>query len=339
MLNPNEKISLADFSHKRELTELWIEAFEDDEKFIKSFLDSYMIPEYNVPVMIADGKIASAFYLIEFELYSNMKSVGTCVYLFAAATKKEYQNRGYMSKLIGYAAELCKNRGLKAIFLFPQSESLFSFYARFGFESIYQAKKIKLNNICYDTKKDFKDFSRLSLKEYDITDTNIFDELYKSYVEFTAKQDLAPLKDRLFYFKCASSYLDTSENKFAIFERKNDENSENDTNRENNVEKFCYVFYKKDKNTYYIDDIIISEYIKIRTNMEKKFEETADLLADYILSQGNGMVETVEINVLPTSFSGSQNVKTAMILPLSDSIAGIVKNLKSPVYLNMFMNM
>ena len=44
--------SLADFSHKRELAELWAEAFSDGEKFISSFLDAYMIPEYNVPLVI-----------------------------------------------------------------------------------------------------------------------------------------------------------------------------------------------------------------------------------------------------------------------------------------------
>ena len=66
-------ISLADFSHKKKLTELWAEAFGDDEKFIESFLDAYMFPEYNVPIAVMDGKIVSAFYLVDFPLYSNTK--------------------------------------------------------------------------------------------------------------------------------------------------------------------------------------------------------------------------------------------------------------------------
>ena len=137
-------ISLADSSHKKELTELWVEAFGDDEKFIASFLDAYMIPECNVPIAVADGKIASALYLIDFALYSNQKNLGDCAYLFAAATKKEYQNNGYMSKLVSYSAKLCQNRGLKAIFLFPQEQNqkLFDFYSKFGFKSIYGAEKI-----------------------------------------------------------------------------------------------------------------------------------------------------------------------------------------------------
>ena len=332
MNGKNIEISLADYSRKRELVDLWIEAFGDCESFISSFIDGYMLPEYNVPVIIADGKIVSAFYLVEFELYSNLQSIGTCAYLFAAATKKEYRNRGYMSELIKYASDLYRNRGIKAVFLFPQGKELFDFYEKLGFNAIYQTKRLTVNSN-FRTKPD--DLTEFRLQNQSITDANVFDGLYNSYVEFTAKQSLAPMKDRLFYFKCASSYLETPESRFATFERINPENG-------NNVEIFCYVFYKKYKNTYYIDDIIIPEYIKIRESVHKNFTEITSVLTDYILdilSFGNNTDDiSVEINTLPSSFSDSRNVKTAMIMPLSKDTSEIVKNLKSPVYLNMFFN-
>ena len=339
-------ISLADFSHKKELTELWIEAFSDNAQFITSFLDSYMIPEYNVPVIIEDGKIVSVFYLIEFELYSNMKLMGSCAYLFAAATKKEYRGRGYMSKLIKYAAELYKNRGVKAIFLFPQDNKdnkenkenkLFDFYAKLGFSGIYQAKKITNAIINTEnipkTETDLTDLTAYNLQNQDITDTDIFDDLYKSYIDFTAKQMLSPLKDRMFYFRCAESYLESPENKFAIFERKIHKNGKN----ENNVEKLCYVFYKIVKNTYYIDDIIFiqpsktSEYSNYFDYMNYYY-----LLFDYIMNEIK--LENVVINALPLSFSDNNNIKLGMIMPLAKDVKEIADNLKSPVYLNMYMN-
>ena len=324
------KISLADFSHKKKLAELWTEAFDDDEDFISSFLDAYMIPEYNVPVVLdKNGKIASALYLIEFELYSNTKVLGHCAYLFAAATRKDCRNMGYMSKLIAYSAELCKNRGLKAIFLFPQNQDrkLFDFYSKFGFENIYAAKKITAQTPVGVAATPFQKGAEFKMTNKDITDVNIFDELYNSYAEFTAKQELAPMKDRLFYFKCAYSYLNSPENPeikayFAVFEH--------------NVEKFCYVFYKKYKNTYYIDDIIIPEYSDIKENTQKKFDETVKILSDFILSQGDNI--NFEMNTPPISFSDSQNIQLAMILPLTDDTGNIIKNLKAPVYINMFMN-
>ena len=328
-LDENAKISLADFSHKKELADLWIESFGDGENFISSFLDSYMLPEYNVPVVFSDGKIVSALYLIDFELYSNTKFLGNCAYLFAACTKKEYRSRGFMSALVSYSAELCKNRGLKAIFLFPQGEShkLFDFYSKLGFETIYAAKRKESKS---GDKPPKFDFTGLRLEKKVLTDVHIFDGLYDSYVEFTAKQELAPLKDRLFYFKCASSYLEVPENSeiktyFAVLE--------------NNVEKFCYVFYKKYKNTYYIDDIILPKHNNTEQTARRNFNETANILEDFIFNSGeSGDNISIVMNTLPDSFSDSKNIPLAMILPLSDDISYITDNLKSPVYINMFMN-
>jgi len=311
------KIELANFSHKQELTKLWREAFGDDEKFISSFLNAYMIPEYNVPVAVENNKIVSALYLVDFDLYSETKLLGGCAYLFAAATKKSCRGKGFMSALVKYSAGLCANRGLKAVFLFPQAQNakLFGFYSKFGFETIYAAKKITHKSCAQ------KKFPGFKLERKDIADVDVFDGLYDAYAAFTSRQTLAPMKDRLFYFKCASSYLETPENAetkthFAVFE--------------NNVEKFCYVFYKKYKNTYYIDDIILPD-------PNKNFAETAALLADYILNSGDDDI-TLGMNVLPTSKTDGENVPLAMLLPLTREVKNIAANLKLPVYINMFMN-
>ena len=316
------KLSLADFSHKRELTNLWLEAFGDGENFIASFLGAYMIPEYNVPVMISesDKKIASALYLVDFELYSETKSLGNCAYLFAAATKKGHRNKGCMSKLVEYSASLCANRGLKAIFLFPQEQNrqLFEFYSKFGFKDIYAAKKIIIHPGSGEKNAPAANYQDFNLTEKNIADTDIFDGLYGAYAGFTAKQALAPLKDRLFYFKCAVSYLDAPDTHFAVFEY--------------NSEKICYVFYKKYKNTLYIDDIIL--------NAGDNFNKTADILAGFMLN--SGICEknlTLEMNILPDSVSDAQNNRLAMLLPLTHSVKNIVENLTAPVYINMFMNL
>ena len=339
-------ISLADFSHKKELTELWVNAFNDGEKFVSSFLGAYMIPEYNAPVIIDSGKIASALYLIDFPLYSNTNRLGTCAYLFAAATREDCRNKGYMSKLVSYSAELCKNRGLKAVFLFPQNQNqkLFDFYSKFGFKTIYAAKKIvrdgahdvpRISASSASSSSSSSSSSNFKLTDKDITDVDIFDRLYDSYVEFTAKQELAPVKDRLFFFRCASAYLEGPGSRFAVFEKTEKIHGKNAENTYN-VDKFCYVFYKKYKNTYYIDDIILSEYTDIKQNSQIKYEEMADILADFILNSGENV--NLEMNVLTSSFADSQNVPLAMILPLSDDVKNITDNLKSPVYINMFMN-
>ena len=329
-------ITLADFSHKKELIDLWSQAFGDDERFISSFLEAYMIPGYNVPVMcneyerssyavhtnrsIVDGKIVSALYLLNFDLYSNSEMLGECAYLFAAATKEGYKNSGHMSELIRYSVDLCRSRNQKAIFLFPQAQNpkLFDFYSKFGFESIYAAKKIK------GTGKGGTAHNSFKLTEKAITDAEILDELYAAYTKFTAKQPLAPFKDKLFYLKCAESYLNTDEDPdttahFAVLESIN----------EHNFEKFCYVFYKKSKNISYIDDII---FIK-----DKNILKTAEILADILSNSGDCM--NFEINVPSLSPEDAQNTPLAMILPLDERIRGIIRKMETPGYINMFMNL
>jgi ribosomal protein S18 acetylase RimI-like enzyme len=316
--------SLADFSRKGELTELWAEAFCDGEAFISSFLDAYMIPEYNVPVITEGKKIVSALYLVEFELYSETKNLGNCAYLFAAATKKEYRNRGFMSSLVRRASELCANRGLQAVFLFPQAQNkkLFEFYGKAGFLTVYGAKRVK------HAAGEKKDFAGYRLERKDIADTEVFDGLYDSYVYFTSRQALAPKKDRLFYFKCAKSYLDVPENadtqaRFAVFFQ--------------NSELLCYAFYKKYKNIYYIDDIVLPAERKAKG---ETLNETAETLADFFLNSGNfGDNAELCANVLPNSASDPENVPLAMLLPLTEDVRGIAESLKYPVYINMFMNL
>ena len=151
----------------------------------------------------------------------------------------------------------------------------------------------------------------------------IFDELYNAYVHFTAKQAFSPMKDRLFYFKCAKSYLDSEDNDthFAILK--------------NNVEKFCYVFYKKSKNVYYIDDIIFTENDISVKNIKREQDKILALLTEYIKIQGGDY----EINALPVDILDKDNVPLAMILPLDKKIEGAIYNLRVPLYLNMFMNL
>ena len=169
---------------------------------------------------------------------------------------------------------------------------------------------------------EFTDLTGFRLVNHEIDNVDIFDGLYKSYAEFTARQSLSPMKDRLFYFKCASSYLSEPGRYFGVFEREIN----------NNVEKFCYVFYKKFENNYYIDDIIIAEYSELRGSAVD-FGEVAGLLADFILNSGDNI--RLEMNILPEDFG---DTKLGMILGLNERVENIVEKLKSPVYLNMFMN-
>ncbi|MCL2157888.1 MAG: GNAT family N-acetyltransferase [Oscillospiraceae bacterium] len=323
------EISYAEPSHKKELVSLWAEAFGDGEEYVLNFLAAHMGSGLNVPIARSNGELLAALYLIELPLYSNSQKLGSCSYLFAAATKKTYQNQGIMSALVSHSVRLCKNRGQKAIFLFPQSGPLFDFYSRFGFETFYMAKKL---NFCFDGEKKGGSpelsLNKFNLNEKSISEPDTFEELYAAYEKLALAQPLSPLKDRRFYRTCAASYLDildildVAENigtaaHFAAFERLN----------EHATEKICYVFYKKYKNNYYIDDII-------PLGQKNDFESAAKLLAGFLSEAG---AKSLELTLPPSSPADSRNAM-AMILPLSGEIENIMRKTEPPPYLNLFMN-
>ena len=297
-------IALAELAHRDALAALWAEAFGDSEAFISSFLEAYMIPGHNVPAVISGGEPVSALYLLDFPLYSYGKAIGDCAYLFAAATKEGHKRQGHMSELIGYAAGLCREMGQKAIFLFPQNPKLFDFYAKFGFETVYAATKTRGKG------------SPFGLAEKNIADPGTFERLYGAYAKFSAGQALAPLKDRRFYLECARAYLDDGGH-FAAPDWINEHNSE----------KFFYVFYKKYKNIYYIDDIIPIEPTK------EGFGDAAAALAEVFSGADPGAGFEMTLPPLP-----GKSTPLAMLMPLCEEVREIIRGLEAPVYINMFMN-
>lgn len=121
-------------THKKSLAELWHRVFGDSY----SFIDLIFKPEYEKDILCfgeLDGeKAVSAFYLIKNKLKYEGK-LYSGYYLYAAATLPEYRKSGFMSALIKEAQVYCRENGVDFISLVPSQESLYSYYARFGFQS------------------------------------------------------------------------------------------------------------------------------------------------------------------------------------------------------------
>ena len=109
------------------LREIYREAFGDDGGFedrLFSICDEYLRS-------VSCGEEAAAMlFALPCKIDLGKESFDVC-YLYAAATKKKYRGRGYMSGLI---KEL-KIEG-KPIFLKPASEELIDFYERLGFKQL-----------------------------------------------------------------------------------------------------------------------------------------------------------------------------------------------------------
>ena len=124
--------------YKESLVDLWSEVFGDDRSYIELIFNE----EYKDSIIcfaeLEGDRAVSAFYLLENTLnFDNKLYHG--YYLYAAATLVSYRKKGLMSALIKEAQAYCKETGIDFISLVPSEESLYSYYARYGFQkSMYR---------------------------------------------------------------------------------------------------------------------------------------------------------------------------------------------------------
>ena len=111
--------------NENECREIYREAFGDDGAFEDRLFS--LCGEYCRTVM-CEGKTAALLFALPCKIIT-LTELFDAYYLYAAATKKIYRGKGYMSGLI---RDLIKEG--KPIFLNPASEELISFYKRLGFE-------------------------------------------------------------------------------------------------------------------------------------------------------------------------------------------------------------
>lgn len=133
---------------------LWEEAFGDSEKDIMFFLNAHYKP-YNTVVYEYDGVIASVLFFFEGDMH--IKGIDyPSYYLYAACTLKKYRGRGIMAEMLVFAKSLASERNKFFITLKPAEDSLYSFYSKFGYLSVFKKKIIKLSTTnqcqkCNDT--------------------------------------------------------------------------------------------------------------------------------------------------------------------------------------------
>lgn len=138
---------MIEFNHSRaedvaSLKELWAEAFEEDRRQLQLFFRTM----YRCDACFTardGGRLAAMLYMLPAKV--NCRKAG---YLYAAATKREYQGQGIMTRLIDYAVN---NSDIELCITLPSSASLYGFYEKSGFVTQKQEKTV---------------FSRRSLEQF-----------------------------------------------------------------------------------------------------------------------------------------------------------------------------
>ncbi|MGN1081384.1 MAG: GNAT family N-acetyltransferase [Acutalibacteraceae bacterium] len=113
--------------------------FVGEEEFCREFFARFY-KEENAVIKRIGGNIVSALHLIPVSLGCE-KEKYSARYIFAAATKKEFRGKGYMSELIKEAIKRSKESNEDFVFLILGEESLNGYYSRFGFQSVSSKKE------------------------------------------------------------------------------------------------------------------------------------------------------------------------------------------------------
>ncbi len=156
-----------------QILELWNTVFNEDEKFTKWYFDNIFNPEYTIAVF-EDSKLISMLQMLPYEI----NSFGKVSYIFGACTYSEHRGKGLMAKLIAFSEKLDRDSGVTASILIPQEKSLFDFYKRFGYESLF---KINYKECFRQNKKDHS----YTFSEIDSKDITLLNQAYENSLSGT----------------------------------------------------------------------------------------------------------------------------------------------------------
>ncbi len=158
-------IRLSEKDDIKGIASLWHEAFGDSEEEIMFFINNKYIPE-NTVVAECDGEIASVLFLLEGEM-SIRGNKYPSYYLYAACTLKNFRGRGIMADLLSEAEKIAFSRGYDFICLMPGEKSLFDFYSKHGYKTVFSKKilTLNLNEILKQNTVEFNENNNLSCSE------------------------------------------------------------------------------------------------------------------------------------------------------------------------------
>lgn len=135
-------IRLAEEKDIPELKALWRDVFLEEEAYLDTFFEKVFKGE-NALLYEEDGRIAAALHMVPYSMIVD-EVEHSLLYLYAIGTLPEYRGKGYAGEITREALRVAEDRGYSAAFLVPAEESLFLWYERMGFETVFYKTTIRL---------------------------------------------------------------------------------------------------------------------------------------------------------------------------------------------------
>lgn len=135
-------------SKKNDILHIWQECFPGDSpKWRRMFFDAaYNDDEALVITDPESERVVSSLLLLPYAMSFHGRTVGAA-YIYGAGTLRKFRARGFMSRLIGEALREAADRGDTFAVLIPATETLRSYYCRFGFSTVFFARRERFTAI------------------------------------------------------------------------------------------------------------------------------------------------------------------------------------------------
>ncbi|MDD6572502.1 MAG: GNAT family N-acetyltransferase [Thermoflexaceae bacterium] len=201
-------ISFAGKEDVSALKKLWKEAFSE-EAFAGIFYDMIFYSGMSEEVKILVDRQVNNGKESESEIISMLHYIPCCyengntkcngAYLYALATDRRYRGRGIMGEMIEYAKQMADEQKKDFLYLIPAEDSLYGYYEKFGFETLYTGKRqedLFLSILPSDTvcrrRLSNKQVLESALKKWKISDVTLM--FHRKLTEYTV-QELVSEKD------------------------------------------------------------------------------------------------------------------------------------------------
>jgi predicted acetyltransferase len=115
-----------------QIKDLWAYCFHDMPEFIDFFFQACYQPQ-NTIIALDGDKVCSSLQLLPYRIQLRGRLVDAC-YIVGVSTWPEYRGRGFAARLLQYADELLRQRGIHYSILLPFQ---YAFYRKYGWEICY----------------------------------------------------------------------------------------------------------------------------------------------------------------------------------------------------------
>lgn len=121
---------------KDEIIKIWRECFPADTT---AWLDMYFTNAYRsdcAMTLCEDNTTVCSLLLQPYTMTFHGEHVGTS-YVSGAATRHQFRNHGYMTRLMKQALQSSRSRGDMLCTLIPANQRLYNYYSRLGFSTVF----------------------------------------------------------------------------------------------------------------------------------------------------------------------------------------------------------